>query len=271
MFVFAGLSALGRAEAGGSEPAGDTVRVAGIILKWVEGNRPANYRRAERLIRRAAANGAKIVATPESFLDGYSARNPNLSAEQFRALAEPIPDGSYFQRLRSLADELDIYLIAAITELEGQDVYNSAAFLGPDGALLGTYRKKFLWPGEAHLYKSGNKLLAFETPYGKVGIMICYDRMQPAAIEQLVDEGADVVFAPAGGSWGSESDSIMGQRSREGGIPIVFVHPIEFLVTGPDGSVLTTVLHGDKLDDPDSNDDGTVAYFDLPLCRMGAD
>jgi predicted amidohydrolase len=121
------------------------VRVAGIVLKWVPGNRAANYRRAEHLIRVAAGKGARIVCTAESFLDGYSIRNPNLGMKQFRALAEPIPNGAYSKRLRRLADELDIYLIAAVTELDGEKVYNSAVLIGPDGKVTGTYRKKFLW------------------------------------------------------------------------------------------------------------------------------
>lgn len=115
------------------------------------------------------------------------------------------------------------------------------------------------------MYRAGNTLPTFETPYGKVGIMICFDRLQPEAIAQLVETGADVVFALSGGSWGPQSESIMSQRSREGGVPIVFVHPIEFLVTGASGSNLTTAVHGNTLDDPDGDDDGTVEYFDLSL------
>jgi predicted amidohydrolase len=135
------LVCAGAPDASGSAPAGSSVRVAGIVLKWVPGDRAANYRRAERLIREAAGNGARIVCTPESFLDGYSIRNPSLSTEQFRSLAEPVPNGVYFGRLQRLADELGIYLIAAITELDGEKVYNSAVLVGPDGKLIGTYRK----------------------------------------------------------------------------------------------------------------------------------
>jgi hypothetical protein len=54
--------------------AGKTVRVAGIVLKWVSADKEVNYKRAEPLIRAAAAGGAKIVCTTECFLDGYAAR-----------------------------------------------------------------------------------------------------------------------------------------------------------------------------------------------------
>lgn len=248
-----------------SSPAGNSVRVAGIVLKWIPGNRAANYRRAERLIRKAVGKGAKIICTAESFLDGYSIRNSKLGTRQFRALAEPIPNGTYSKRLQRLADQLDIYLIAAITELAGEKVYNSAILIGPDGKLIGTYRKKFLWVTEKEKYSAGSTFPTFQTPYGKIGIMICSDRRRSASIEALVKNGATIVFCPAGGGYGPENHRVVGQRSREGKVPIVFVHPIEFLVTGPDGSVLANRLHGESLDDIGGSDAGIVHYFDLSL------
>jgi predicted amidohydrolase len=254
-----------QADRSGSASTGNSVRVAGIVLRWIPGDRAANYKRAERLIREAAGNGAQIVSTAESFLDGYAVRDSNLGADQFRSLAEPIPDGAYFGRLRRLADELDIYLVAAISELAGEKVYNSAALIGPSGKLIGTYRKKYLWSNEKEMYTAGSALPTFDTPYGRVGIMICADRQQPAAIEELVANGAELVFVPAGGGYGAESDETMRQRSREGNVPIVFVHPIEFLVTAADGSILTSEIDGSSLDDYFGMDEGVVRYYDLPL------
>jgi len=263
--ALAGPVAADQADRSGGAPTGNSVRVAGIVLRWIPGDRAANYERAERLIREAAGNGAKIVSTAESFLDGYAVRDSNLGADRFRSLAEPIPDGAYFGRLRSLADELDIYLVAAISELAGEEVYNSAALIGPSGKLIGTYRKKYLWSNEKEMYAAGSALPAFDTAYGRVGIMICADRQQPAAIEELVANGAELVFVPAGGGYGAESDEIMRQRSREGNVPIIFVHPLEFLVTAADGSILTSEVDGSSLDDYFGMDDGVVRYYDLPL------
>lgn len=263
--VLVGLVAGDSAQGSSTASTAEAVRIAGIVLKWVQGDPEANYQRAERLIREAAANGAQIVATPESFLDGYSVRDPEITVERLRAVAEPIPEGQYFRRLQGLAGELDIYLVAAITERDGSALYNSAVLLGPDGSLVGKYRKKFLWPGEAHLYKAGSEIPAFETPHGTIGMMICFDRMQPDAVKELAGQGADLVFNPSGGSWGPESDAIMSQRSREGGVPIVFVHPAEFLVSASDGSILISETRGDVLDDPEGKDAGVVYYFDLPV------
>ena len=97
-------------------PDGKTVRVAGIVLKWLFADKEANYRRVERLIREAAAGGAKIVCTTECFLDGYAIADKSMPLEVYRRLGEPIPDGRYFRRLSQLAKELKIYLIAGFQE-----------------------------------------------------------------------------------------------------------------------------------------------------------
>src|SRR4051794_26255685 len=74
---------------------GETVRVAGIVLKWIRADKEANYRRVEPLIRQAAAQGARIVCTTECFLDGYAIADKTIPSERYRALGEPIPDGMF--------------------------------------------------------------------------------------------------------------------------------------------------------------------------------
>ena len=87
-----------------------TVPVAGIVLKWLRGDKNANYRRAEPLIRKAAAEGAEIICTTECFLDGYAIADKSIPLGVYRALGEPIPGGEYFAKLSALAKELDILL-----------------------------------------------------------------------------------------------------------------------------------------------------------------
>jgi predicted amidohydrolase len=82
-----------------SLPKPQTVRVAGIVLKWLRGHKEANYRRAEPMIREAAAGGAQIVCTTECFLDGYAIADKSIPLEEYRALGEPIPKGEYFRKL----------------------------------------------------------------------------------------------------------------------------------------------------------------------------
>src|SRR5262249_42279377 len=83
----------------GQEAEKRTLRVAGVVLKWVQGDKDANWRRAEPLIREAAKKGAELVVTAETFLDGHAAIDKRISLETLRTLGELIPDGAYYKRL----------------------------------------------------------------------------------------------------------------------------------------------------------------------------
>lgn len=248
----------------------DNVRIAGIVLKWIRGDKEANYRRAEPLIRQAAAGGAKIVCTTECFLDGYAIQDKSIPLETYRALGEPIPDGPYFQRLARLADELDIHLIAGMLEADGEKRYNTAVLLDPDGRLAGKYRKQKLGH-ELVRNTPGDVSRVFDTPYGKVGVMICADRTESDIVGRFCARGADFLICPSGGMFGPvQNDPILSARSRENDVYITFVHPAEFLVTAPGGRILTAELFGDVLliDPADAGtkvDSSAVRYFDLPL------
>jgi predicted amidohydrolase len=247
-----------------------TVRVAGVVLKWIRGDKEANYRRLEPLVRVAAAGGAKIVCTTECFLDGYAIADKSIPLETYRALGEPIPGGVFFEKLSKLADELDVHLVAGMCEADDEARYNTAVLLGPDGKLVGKYRKQKL-QHELVRNTPGNESRVWQTPYGKVGIMICADRTEPDIVQGFCARGADFIICPSGGMFGPKSnDPIVQSRSRENGVTIVFVHPAEFLVTDPRGKIVTAELFGDRLLIPPEQvgaeaDTSGVRYYDLPL------
>ena len=219
-----------------SSPA--SVRVAGIVLKWIPADKDRNLARVEPLIREAAGQGAKIVVTTECFLDGYAIRDKKIPQDRWMALAEPIPGGPCFDRLRCLADELDVCLVAGMLERDGQRTFNTAVLIGPDGRLIGKYRKQDLGH-ELARNTPGNDSPVFDTPFGRVGIIICADRRNAQLVKRIAERGVDLMICPSGGMWGPErNDFHLQNRSRENCVPIVFVHPIEFLVTGADGSIL---------------------------------
>jgi predicted amidohydrolase len=227
--------------------ADETVRVAGIVLKWLRGEKELNYQRVEPLIREAAEGGAQVVCTTECFLDGYAIADKSIPLDEYRALGEPIPDGDYFKRLARLADELDVHLVAGMTEADGIDRFNTAVFLDPEGRLAGKYRKQKLGHEDVR-NRPGSESTVFSSPYGTLGIMICADRTDPELVARFDAGGAQFLLCPSGGMFGPKSnDPIVQARSRETGLPIVFVHPAEFLVTGPDGSILARTLLGDRL------------------------
>ncbi|HKB40426.1 MAG TPA: carbon-nitrogen hydrolase family protein, partial [Gemmataceae bacterium] len=245
-FVIA-LACFSMPAAAAEREAAPTVKVAGIVLKWVRGDKEANFRRIEPLIRQAARRGARIVCTTECFLDGYAIADKSIPLEQYRRLGEPIPDGPYFRKLAALAAELKVHLVAGMLEADGPDRYNTAVLLGPDGKLVGKYRKQKLGH-ESIRNTPGKASPVFTTPHGRLGLMICADRTDPDLVCRLCDNGAEFLICPSGGMFGPKSnDPIVQARSRENRVPIVFVHPAEFLITGPDGSVLDRALLGDTL------------------------
>jgi N-acyl-D-amino-acid deacylase len=251
-------------------PAKGTVRIAGVVLKWVRGDKATNYQRAEKMIREAAAGGAKIICTTECFLDGYAIADKTIPLDTYRALGEVIPDGPYFQKLSRLAAELHVYLIAGMLEADGDERFNTAAMIGPDGKLIGRYHKQRL--GHESVRNSAGKVSSvFETEFGKSGVMICSDRRYPDVVGGFCQRGADFLICQSGGMFGPQrNDPILQARSRENRRHLVFVHPAEFLVTGPDGSIVKRTILGDRLflapEEVDTDADSKqVFYFDLPL------
>lgn len=251
-------------------PREQTVRIAGIVLKWVHADKEANYRRMEPMIREAAASGAKIVCTTECFLDGYAVADKNLPPDTYRALGEEIPLGAYYKRLAGLAGELKIHLVAGLVEADGRSRYNTAVLIGPDGKLIGKYRKQKLG-FEDYRNVAGNTAPVFATPYGTVGILIDGDRTDPGVVRRVYEKGASVLLCPCGSSWGPVDNILTVQaRSRENKIHIVSVHPQAFLVTGPDGATRKRETLGDGLvvkreDVNGERDQNGVVYFDLPI------
>lgn len=258
------------AEAMANAQSNATVRVAGIVLKWIRADKEANWRRLEPMVREAAKGGARIAVTTECFLDGYAIKDKSIPLAEYRALGEPIPEGKYYQQLAALAEELRIHLVAGMTEADGELRYNTSVLIGPDGKLLGKYRKHAL-EHELVRNRPGTNTPAFDTSLGRLGMMICADRKHPDLVSRIVADGAEFLLCPSGGMFGPKSnDPILQARSKENGRYIVFVHPCEFLVTGPDGGILTTTLLGSSLEISaaeigSQKDSKQVFYFDLPL------
>lgn len=182
------------------------VRVAGIQFTRKFRDVEFNVDRGEELVRKAAADGAKIVALPELFSTGYlpgvieDINVDNVKVKSLFDLAEQIPDGPTMTRMLALAAELDIYLIAPIWEVDADfhTYYNTAAVIGPQG-LLGRYRKRHIpsIPGmqERHYFTPGNiPYPVFDSPYGKFGVVICFDRHFPEVFRILTLKGAEIVF-----------------------------------------------------------------------------
>ena len=165
---------------------------------------------------------------------------------------------------------LEIWLIAGMLETDGNERYNAAVLLSPEGMRVGKYRKHKL---EHELVRNtpGSETPALDTLFGKIGIMICADRREAELVKRLCESGATLLICPSGGMFGPKSnDHILQARSIENRVTILFVHPAEFLVTDPQGKILAQTVLGDQLEiEPgkigSNEDQNEVLFFDLPL------
>lgn len=172
---------------------GRKVRLAAVHFrprgeKTPEGNR----RLFAPLIAEAARQGADLVCLPES----VTLCGTGLS---YVDVAEPIP-GPSTEYFGQLAKEHDLYIVAGLNERAAHLVYNTAVLIGPDGKLVGKYRKVCLPREEiAGGVAPGHEYPVFETRFGKVGIMICWDVHFPEVARELANRGAEVIALPI---WG---------------------------------------------------------------------
>ena len=144
-----------------------TVRVAGIVLKWVRGDKEANYRRAEPMIREAAGTGPRSSARRSASSTATPSPTRRIPLEEYRALGEPIPDGPYYRRLAALADGAARSTSSpGMTEADGDARYNTAVLIGPDGKLIGKYRKQQLGH-ESVRNTAGDESRCSRPPYGR--------------------------------------------------------------------------------------------------------
>ena len=164
-------------------------KVAAIQMNPVIGNKQVNMKRSLAAIEEAAAQGAKLIVLPELCNTGYVFE----SREEAFSLAESILDGACTGAWMDASRRLGIYVAAGITEKDGNDLYNSAVLVGPDG-YIGTYRKMHLWGDENLFFDPGNLgMPVYHTPIGRIGILICYDGWFPELYRLAAMQGADIV------------------------------------------------------------------------------
>lgn len=138
-----------------------------------------------------------LVVFPEMATTGYFFEGKY----QLRPFAEAIPDGPTTECLISLAKKFNTYLVVGLPELVNGLIYNAAVIVGPSG-YISKYRKLHLWDEEKLIFEPGNGgLTVVDLPFGKVGIMICYDLWFPEQIRVLRMLGADVIAVPAALVW----------------------------------------------------------------------
>jgi predicted amidohydrolase len=165
----------------------------------VDGEKEETVRKALALVRQAGERGARLVVLPEVWTGlGYSTKSA------YREIAEAIP-GPTTERLAELARRYRMYIAGSTYEDAGSGVYhNTCTLLGPDGGIIGAYRKTHLFDApdrddikggirESDKVKAGDALPVFETDLGPIGLSVCSDLRFPEIYRELALKGARLI------------------------------------------------------------------------------
>lgn len=170
------------------------VRISAVQFEPRIGFKDANVKHSLELIEEAAEKGAKLVVLPEMCNTGYMF---NTRSEAF-GVAERVPGGPTTDAWIAAARKHNIYIAAGIGELseDGNSLYNTAVLVGPDG-YIGKHRKLHLWCNDKAFFEPGDLgYQVFETPIGRIALLVCFDMWYFENFRILALMGADIVCCP---------------------------------------------------------------------------
>ena len=212
-----------------------TTTVAAVQAAYVLMDQDATLAKAIDLLGQAAAQGARIVVFPEAFIPGtpfwIDSQRIWRGDEQWFALLvdnSVVVPGPVTEALGAAAAEHGCYVVIGVNEREphGSTIYNTTLYLGPDGALLGKHRKLMPTGSERTVWGmgDGSTLEVVDTPYGRLGGLICWENYMPLARFHQYAQGVQIWAAPtlAGGdAW----IATMRHIAREGRCYVIGVNP----------------------------------------------
>jgi N-carbamoylputrescine amidase len=188
----------------------------GLVQCACSADPAANVAKTLSLAKRAAKDGAQIICTQELFRSQYFCQTEDHA--NF-GLAESIP-GPTTEALQQLARKNKVVVIGSLFEKRASGVYhNTAVIIDADGSLLGLYRKMHI-PDDPLFYEKfyftpGDLgFRAWQTRYGRVGVLVCWDQWYPEAARLTAMQGAEILFYPTAIGWHPSEKAEHGQRQH---------------------------------------------------------
>ncbi len=202
-----------------------SARIALAQFDAVLGDKKTNLQRMESYCHQAAELGAQLICFPELATTGYRA---DLLTTQLWELSETA-DGETSQLFNKLSNALNITIVSGFIERGNYlgQIYNSAGIWTPDSSeISGVFRKVHAFGLEKQWFTSGDSYSVFDTPIGKVGILICYDMGFPEVARTLTLKGAELILAPS--AWCVQDQDVWdinsACRALENGIHVAAVN-----------------------------------------------
>ena len=173
------------------------VTVAAIQMQMVA-EVSENIRKAEKLVREAAGQGAQVILLPELFERPYFCQQRQY---EFYDYAMSLEDNPAVQHFQAIARELAVVMPISFYEKDGTRLFNSIAMLDADGSVLGVYRKTHIpddhYYQEKFYFTPGNTgFKVWATRYGSIGVGICWDQWFPEAARAMALQGAEMLLYP---------------------------------------------------------------------------
>ncbi|MEM8726599.1 MAG: N-carbamoylputrescine amidase [Pseudomonadota bacterium] len=178
------------------------ITVAALQLALNQDEESANIAAVSALVEQAAAKGAQLILPPELFSGPYFCREED---EALFALALPTAEHPSVIAMQELAERLKVSIPTSFFERDGQHYYNTLAMIGPDGAIMGTYRKSHIPDGpgyeEKFYFRPGNDgFKVWDVPATDgtacVGVGVCWDQWYPEAARVMALKGAEMLLFP---------------------------------------------------------------------------
>ncbi|MCB0216658.1 MAG: carbon-nitrogen hydrolase family protein [Chloroflexi bacterium] len=213
----------------------NAITIAAVQAAPVFLDRRATLERLAALTREAAAAGAGLVVFPEAFVPGYPdwvwrTRPWQDGARELHARlleqAVALP-GPASEAMAEIAAESGVYLAVGVDELSATDgtLYNTLLYYGPEGRLLGKHRKLMPTGGERLVWGQGDgsTLTVLDTPFGRLGGLLCWESYMPLARAAMYARGIDIYLAP---TWDNGETWVPTMRhvAREGRCYVVGVN-----------------------------------------------
>jgi len=173
-----------------------------------------NVSTAERLVRQAASDGAKIILIPELFEGEYFCKEQDAQHQQCAQTIDENPTIAHFQKV---AAELNVVLPLSVYERAGNALFNTVVMVDADGSQMGVYRKSHIPDGpgysEKFYFSPGDTgFRVWATRHGRIGVGICWDQWFPEAARAMALQGAECILYPT--AIGSEPQEPTWDSSR---------------------------------------------------------